>query len=376
MGGGPGVDLKKKLRQEAQRAGLNRIGIAGIQPFCDEQEVLNQRLKEGLITQAAAGDIALRTHPEMVLPGAKSILCVGACYHLPDDSSQDSRLARYARVRDYHKVLERAIHSLADAIRAEVPDARFVMSVDTGPLVERAAAQRAGVGFIGKNCSLIVPGMGSYLVLGALISTVPIPSDEVIHSGCGDCSVCLKACPTGALEAPGVVREERCLSFITQQRGWIASEFRSHIREFLWGCDRCQSVCPYNASTPSCASSLWDPNRDSIVLPDIPVILSWDAAAYRQFMEDTALFWRGRTVLQRNALLVLGNRKDQDDVPLLNAMLHDPRPVIRGHAAWALGQNLQPKVADRLRYAEKDEKDDQVLREIRQALSAGIGGSA
>ncbi len=368
------MDLKTKLRQEAQEAGLTRIGFAGIQPFTREEEILTRRLQEGQITLSAAGDILLRTHPEKILPGAKSIVCVGACYRLPDEIPQDNRLARYAQVTDYHKVLFSTLQRLADLIQSRMPEAKHWINVDTGPLLERAAAQRAGLGFVGKNCSLIDPERGSYWVLGALITTAPIPPDENIHfdygSGCGDCSACLKACPTGALEAPGVVRVERCLSYITQKRGWIDSVYRRYIREDLWGCDRCQSVCPYNAAVKGCAPSMWNPSRDCVMLPEIEVILEWDASGYRKAMENTALFWRGRTVLQRNALLVLGNRKNPEDGVKMAAMLSDSRPVIRGHAAWALGQNPHPDAARWLKAVKEYESDRQVRLEIQRALTS------
>ena len=358
----------QELQNKAHQLGLGELKIAGVEPFSAERDILRQRVTDGLLTSASGGNVQERTDPDAALPGAASIVCAAVSTVLPEDAKQDSRLARFARVRDYHMVLGSAMSQLADWIQEQDADAQYRISVDTGPLVERAAACRAGLGFIGKNCSLITPRAGSFVLLGAVLTTVPLAVHPPVQMDCGDCRACLDACPTGALTAPYTLQETACLSYLTQKKGWIPREYRGYMSHTLWGCDVCQDVCPYNRVTESATVTLWDPNKDEIHLPDLPDILAWDTSQYQSNLGESALSWRGRTVLQRNALIMLGNRQDPGDAALAAAHLQDSRSVIRGHAAWALGNIGTAGSRQHLTTAMKYERDAVVQEEIKAAL--------
>jgi epoxyqueuosine reductase len=363
------MNLREAIEEKALNLGLTNLKITHGKPFLSERALLQERLQMGLLTATAAGNIITRTDPELALPGAASIICAALPYKFSQDIRQENRLARYARLRDYHAVLGSAMEDLAKLIQIEQPAAQFRISVDTGPLVERAAACRAGVGYIGKNCSLITQNHGSFVLLGALLTTVALPADEPLPTRiCGTCRACLDACPTGALEAPYTLRETACLSYLTQKKGWIPREYRTLIKEKLWGCDVCQDVCPYNQLQPAPDLTLWNTEDDTIFLPDLHTILRWGNKEYRTALQMSALYWRGRTVLQRNALLMLGNRHNGEDAAAIAACLRDPRPVIRGHAAWALGEIQTGLAQQRLLQALEHEKDKNVQEEMKSAL--------
>ena len=342
--------------------------ISSAEPFLADREVLALRLNAGLLTPASAGSIMVRTDPRSALPGAASIVCAAAAYRLPEAAKQDTRMARFARLRDYHDVFGAAMRSIVELIQEYHPDALCQIFVDTGPLVERAAARRSGLGFIGKNCSLIIPEKGSFVLLGEVLTTIPLPEDVPMQKNCGDCRICLDACPTGALAAPYTLQETACLSYLTQKEGWIPREYRRYLTNTLWGCDVCQDVCPYNRGHEPPPASLWDQNQDVIILPGLVEILRWDKEQYQALMKKSALYWRGRTVLQRNALVMLGSSRDPEMTPVVAACLQDPRPVMRGHAAWALGEIRTAAARQHLEAAGSWEKDEQVQAEIKAAL--------
>src|SRR5690606_33683383 len=184
---------------------------------------------------------------------ARSIISIAVAY--PAKMSNPPRsepgayrgiLARSAWGRDYHHVLRERLSRLEAWIAERVPDARFMSMVDTGALVDRAVAERAGIGWSGKNCAIITPEFGSWVYLGEMITNIPFPPDEPITEGCGDCTICIDACPTGALVGPGQLNAKSCISFVTQTKGFVADDLKKKIGNRLYGCDTCQVVCPKN----------------------------------------------------------------------------------------------------------------------------------
>jgi epoxyqueuosine reductase len=241
--------------------------------------------------------------------------------------------------------------------------------VDTGVLSDRAVAHRAGIGFQGKNCMIISPKYGSWIYLGELITNIPFSPDEEVQEDCGDCTRCIDACPTGALVGPGELNAQRCVSFLTQTKGLLSEEFMMKIGNRLYGCDTCQIVCPKNKGKhwPHHAQLQPDPEKAK------PLLLPMLDLSNRQFKEqfgDTAAAWRGRGPIQRNAVIALGNFKDESALPKLAEVLQsDPRPVMRGTAAWSIGRIGGTAAEEALLSAQALEQEAEVLERIALALS-------
>lgn len=301
-----------------------------------------------------------RCAPESLLPGIKTIVCVALPYGGIPVALRRSRheaeplvgsVARYAVGNDYHRVLKDKLLGLAEACSRIV--GRPVQSracVDTAPLLEREAAARAGIGFVGKSTLVIAPGLGTYFLLGELLLDVDLNltanANEVVReaspvaAGCGRCTACLDACPTGAFVGPYVLDARRCISYLTiETRGPMPRELRSLVGTRVFGCDVCQDVCPFNASgTPRPAAPELAP-RPALDAPELASLLELGAAAYRKLVRRTALRRVGKHQLQRNAAVALGNTGDPRAVPpLLRSLAREPSSLVRAHVAWALGQ--------------------------------------
>jgi epoxyqueuosine reductase len=286
---------------------------------------------------------AKRADPRALLPGCASVVVValnywpGAGRSAPDP--RRARVALYARGRDYHKVLGRGLARLAAWIEDRTGSATAAF-VDTGPVLERAWAERAGLGWIGKNANLLTRGMGSWVLLGELLTTAAIEPDPGPHADfCGSCTACIDGCPTGAILAPGVVDSERCISYWTiEHRGGVPEERRPGNGDWIFGCDVCQDVCPWNRSFARPAAG--DP-LGAAGLPeglDPEELLALDEGAFRARYSGTSLMrakWEG---MRRNACIVLGNRGRTSARPALERALADADPVVRSHAAWALAR--------------------------------------
>lgn len=398
--------MKERLLSIARELGISLVRITSAAPFADEAEFIRSLEARGLRTPFVKGPVEGRCDPRQLLPGARSLICVAMPYRQPFPrvaGGGRGEISRYAWGRDYHHVLEGRLQELVSRLRTSCPDAGFFVSVDATPLLERAAARRAGLGWIGHNCSLITPEVGSWVFLGVVITTLEIEPDDEIYgeegygSGCGGCDLCLRACPTGALLAPGVLDARRCLSYVTQMKGVVPPDLRSLMGRRVWGCDTCQAVCPHNrCRTPGPAEAEYDrdggggaagmasvpaefvPRREEEVRPELPWLLAIDAATFRAVYGDTALAWRGRRVLQRNALVAIGNAPRAEYLPHLRLALGDRRPEIRIHAAWALGRLAAsglcvPEVAGVIAEALASEADEAVRKELQTALE--IAGS-
>jgi len=235
--------------------------------------------------------------------------------------------------------------------------------VDNGPLLEREAGFLSGLGYYGYNCSLIVPGLGSRIALGLIITDLELePTLPLEGKRCQGCGRCLMACPTGALVLPYTLQPERCLSYLTQKRGFLAPELRPYLEQRLFGCDVCQDVCPENEGL-NLTGALF-------VYPDLVQILALDPQRFNKLFGSTALAWRGKSVLQRNAAIALGNARCAEEAAVcaLQEALTCPSPVVRGHAAWALGKLGLPEVRKSLKLAYEREIDPSVREEIEAAL--------
>lgn len=320
-----------------------------------------------------------RGDPDTLLPGAKSIIVVALPYQAPlpepatntpaefrSSTDTEGKVAAYARGHDYHGVLKAKLNDLARAIEtlSERP-IRSRVCVDTAPLLEREAATRAGVGFLAKSTMVISPGLGSYVLLGELLVDIELPPSKPERSRCGSCTQCLDACPTDAFVDAFILDARRCISYLTiEYRGWIPRDLRPMMGTWVFGCDVCQQVCPFNASKkPRPVAPELAPRLEPMELGDL---LNIGAAAHRRLAAGSALRRAPRWQLARNAAVALGNVTNTDVVEPLARALHESRyPIVRGHAAWALGQHRAKSILDE---HTKREDDVQVRREITHAL--------
>jgi epoxyqueuosine reductase len=328
--------LTSELRAYARELGFHLVGITSPKPFEQAELDLQRWLAEGHQGEMGWMNDArarLSCRPLELLPGAQSLVVVGVSYRTvePPDGP---RIARYAWGDDYHDVMKTRLRRLADFLTERAGrEVKARVFVDSGPLVERDAAVRAGLGFRGKNTNLLT-SIGSYVFLGGLLTDVALGFDEPVVKDCGSCRLCLDACPTNALAEPYHLAAERCIAYLTiEHRGPIAPELRPLMGEWVFGCDICQEVCPYNARPHALGWPEFYP-RPSVPLPEL---LAQDEATFRERFRGSPMKRAKRRGLARNAAIALGNTGQSRDA-LEQAASYDPDEVVRDAAAWALDQ--------------------------------------
>jgi epoxyqueuosine reductase len=278
-------------------------------------------------------------------------------------------VARYARGRDYHNVMGKRLRRLARRIVAAYPQVRTRVYVDTGPVLERELAARAGLGVAGKNTMLLHPEAGSYFLLGELVTSLEVAPEVRLADLCGSCSRCLEACPTGALAEPYRLDSRRCISYWTiEHRGAIPEPVRAELGEWVFGCDVCQEACPLNEAPRSTADPAFEPATPRLEL-DLGALLDLDEATYRLVFQGSPMQRARRQGLRRNAAVAMGNRRDPRYTAPLGRALEDDDPVVRAHAAWALGRIGGAEALHRLREARQLEASPAVATEIDAAMA-------
>jgi epoxyqueuosine reductase len=299
---------------------------------------------------AAPAHVAQRADLRTLLADARSLIVAALAYDradpIPADALLRGKIARYARGEDYHLVMRDRLVALADRLAGVL--GRPVASrpcVDSAPVLEREWAERGGLGFVAKNTMVIAPGIGSYVVLGELLVDVELAEtapSEPPRPRCGTCRSCLDACPTQAFVDAYVLDARRCISYLTiEHHGVIPRELRASIGTWVFGCDVCQEVCPFNAGAGPAASEvdpLLAPRSIEHALPDLVALAARGANQLRQLVKRTALRRVPRDALLRNVAVALGNTHDARAIPALVALLGHRAPLVRGHAAWALGE--------------------------------------
>ncbi|MHB0937968.1 MAG: tRNA epoxyqueuosine(34) reductase QueG [Armatimonadota bacterium] len=354
-----------RIIERARELGFGAAGIAAVTAM--DPAPFRAWLEAG---HAAGMDylarhLPLRADLPSVLPGAHSVICAALPYPGPQPGdSAVGAVAKYARGADYHEVVRERLTLLWDELQREYPEAQGRVFVDSGPLPERELARRAGVGWVGKHSCLIHPELGTRFVLGEILTTLALEPTLPITGSCGNCRRCLGACPTGALAELGVVDARRCLSYLTiEHKGPLPRELRPLLGTRLFGCDACQDACPHNRKLQEINSPL-TPAPD-LLAPDLPALLLMPAEDFTRRFRGTALHRAKRRGVLRNACVALGNLGDPAYLPPLLHALHDSEPLVRGHAAWALGR-LGAREA--LEEALEHETDEYVREEIALAL--------
>ena len=335
----------------ARELGFHRAAIVPIEP-ARRHALYTSWLSAGMAGEmaylASPDHVATRADLRALLDNASALIVVALAYDrhdpIPADTLLRGRIARYARGEDYHLVMRDKLVGLADRIAHEL--GRPVASrpcVDSAPVLEREWAERGGLGFVAKNTMLIAPGLGSYVVLGELLVDAelsPTAPEALPKPRCGSCRSCLDACPTHAFTDAYLLDARRCISYLTiEHHGVIPRELRASIGTWVFGCDVCQEVCPFNAGPGEPADPLLTPRTIEHALPDLIALAAKGANQLRQFVRRTALRRVPRDVLLRNIAVALGNTGSLDAIPALVALLAPAhKPLVRLHAAWALGR--------------------------------------
>ena len=349
-------EAKQRIVAEAKRLGFDAVGVARADlpledDFARYETFIDDGKHGGMAWLAAAPGARRRLDGDEILLGAKSVICVARRYsRTVEEEATDPELAksiaRYARGRDYHNGLRKALRKIARLVRTlgtgDTPaEARPLC--DDAPVLERAWAARAGLGFVGKNGLIIVPGVGSLVLLGEVVTTLELEPDPPIPERCGSCTRCLDVCPTGAFSGPFVLDPRRCVAYLTiENREAIPEPLREGVGERLFGCDDCQTVCPFNARSRATAVPVADarfqphPRWAETSLADLVAV---DEAAFQQLGEGSPVRRATRAGLARNAAVAMGNRGDREDLDALARArdTHDA-PLVREAAAWAFAK--------------------------------------
>ncbi|HEV2579617.1 MAG TPA: tRNA epoxyqueuosine(34) reductase QueG [Ktedonobacteraceae bacterium] len=394
------------IKEYAYSLGFDLARITSADAFPETERIVRERIERGLMdglpwfTAERAG---VSCHPAALLPEARSIIALAMFYlaEQPDETDDGlprGRISRYAWGDDYHDIIKPKLQQFAAWLREyaqdDLPDTQTRLFVDTGRMVDRAVAQRAGLGWYGKNTNILTHGWGSWVFLAEIVTNLPLGGDtdsqydQPSKASCGHCDICLRACPTGALPAPYVLDNTRCISYLTiELRGSIPIELRPLMGNLIFGCDICQQVCPVNivaerrlglrhddkvASTPLLQLQprpAFRPRADTGSSPALIPLLSLTEEQFRERFRYSPIKRAKRRGLLRNVCVALGNIGDPQAIPALTASLRDAEALVRGHAAWALGQIGGPRARQALEGALPEEADESARQEILCALS-------
>ena len=378
------MTLTDEVKQRAGRLGFCAVGITSAEPFYEAEAAAAERTAAGLmdgLSWWSDDRVHASADPRRLSPDARSIIALA--YPHPasavptrvsgedQDGGPRGRIAAYALGRDYHEVLLEQMQPVIGLLRERGYAAKTY--VDHGWMLDRAAAARAGIGWLGKNTNLLVPGVGSSVLLAEIVTSAPLETDEPVKKSCGGCDACIRICPTGALVAPGVLDNRRCISYWTiEHRGVIPHEMRPLIGDWIFGCDLCQEICPVNVTAASAASDPQALAAFSLLIesrPRLEELLGLDEDAFRDRFRSSAIWRTRRAGLLRNACIALGNIADRGSVPSLIRALEDDEPLVRGHAAWALGRLGGGLARDALGRSLSRESDAWVREECELAIA-------
>lgn len=371
--------LKEKIIAASEELGIDKIGFTSAEPFDHLKDSLIEQKENGHTTGFEHRVIDERLYPDLIFDRPKSIISIALAYPTRLNhrlkSVRGEKRGKFARASwgtDYHDILKERMAKLITFIEENSTgeDWTFKPMVDTGELIDVAVAQRAGLGFIGKNGLLITEEFGSYVYLGEIITNIPFEPDTPGVNQCGSCTKCIDLCPTSALLGDGRMNGKLCLSYQTQTKGFMPEEFRPKIRTIIYGCDICQEVCPFNKGKNFHFHKEMEPDPE-VVTPLLKPLLTISNREFKERFGYLAGSWRGKKPIQRNAIIALANVKDKSSVPnLLQCIEQDPRPVIRGTAAWALSiidpTNLA--ILDFLIEFQDKEEDPEALEEFNNAI--------
>lgn len=340
--------FKHDLQTEAKRLGFSHFGVASALPVPHYASFLEwvQQGYQGEMSYLAREDtVTKRGNPQLILEDCQRVICLAMPYDPPRNISQDSPqgqglLSAYALTRDYHETLWGKLAQLEDYIRTAAGKTVGLKAyVDTGPILEKSYASKAGLGIAGKNSCLLIPESGSYFFLAELLIDLALPADEPFTRDiCGNCTRCIDACPTGCILPDRTLDASRCISYLTiENKERIPDDLKGQIGDWVFGCDVCQIVCPHNARTTQPEHSLGEPILPELL--DLPALFSMDDSAFMDKFGDTPVSRARRAGLLRNAAVVLGNQKVVEAIPILQrALTQETVTALKDACSWALNQ--------------------------------------
>ncbi len=377
-------EVKRIVEERARAAGFDLVGVTRAEPLTQGGERLREWQEAGMAADMGymQRPVELLSDPKKLQKSAKSVVSLGVSYYPgdhPENTEGGGRVARYAWGRDYHEVIKERLFRL----RAELEEELGVKIkargfTDAVPLLERSAAQHAGLGFFGRNSCLISGEVGSYFFIADLIVDLDLSPDPPGSGTCGRCTRCMDRCPTGAIKAPGMVDARLCISYLTiENRGEIPRHLRPLVGDWAFGCDVCQEVCPYNKT--KAARSRWPEFSENAgtgpYLEIVEVLGIRTEEEFERRFAGTPLTRPGRAGLLRNCCVAAGNLGLRRAVPtLIRCLREDESPLVRAHAAWALGEIGGAEAA--LQEAAEGESDPACLEEIELALAGGTTGAS
>ncbi len=394
----PSVELR--IKQCALDLGFDLVGITTAERFERDERVATERVRLGLmdgLTWYNEERVARMNRPRELLPEARSVISMAISYnggeasqtkngedpayddHGPSASGVGltGRIARYARGDDYHAVIKKRLKSFVDRLPSVVGrPVRTRVFVDDGPMNDRAAAERAGVGWFGKNTNILTPTHGSWVFLCQVITDIELHPDSALKKTCGACIRCIVDCPTGAIVAPYTVDNGKCISYLTiELRGPIPRELRPMIGSWVFGCDVCQDVCPVNrkARLGRQPEFAW---RSGFAASELTPLLELDDESFREKFRNSPVKRAKRSGLQRNVCVALGNIGDPSATPALIVTLEQAAPLVRRHAAWALGRIGGEDAERALRRALDSDQEAEVHLEVERSLAELLDGES
>lgn len=385
------MSLAEQIKERAYALGFDAVRLTSADPFPATEAAIKERIADGLMDgldwfTAARAEVSCA--PRALAPEARSVISLATFYltQSPTDATRPGdphgRVSAYAWGDDYHDVIRARLDALAAYVRelAARDDEKTLVFVDTGRMVDRAVAQRSGLGWYGKNTMILTKGWGSWVFLSEVVTGLELEPDDPVATSCGQCEVCLRACPTGALVSPYVLDNRRCISYLTiELRGSIPVELRPLMGAHIFGCDICQQVCPVNLIAVRRVSQRGErlddakrqafrPRTPDFSSPALIPLLALDDDGFRERFRRSPIKRAKRRGLLRNVCVALGNLGDPVAIPALARALRDPEPLVRGHAAWALGTIGGEESRTLLECAATDENDMMVQAELRYAL--------
>lgn len=362
---------KEEIKEFAYKSGIDVIGFASPDCLFEYRDLLLYRLNNGLNCNIEENDVEKRINPYYLLDEVKAIISVAISYNV--DYKFDSPRSGYGTISktawgvDYHKVMINLLRNLEKFISSKCGVVKTVLLVDNNPLLERAIAYNAGIGFFGKNNMIINEEYGSYLFLGEMLINVPFEPDLKVESKCGSCARCLKACPGKALIEEYKIDANKCLSYVTIQKGYLSDSTLKRLGTRIYGCDTCQDVCPFNEKAKKVTRREFTPQN---LKPkhDLKDILCLDNKKFKELFGTTSASWRGKNTIIRNAIIAAINLNDKDSIQPLRRLISSESAYIRGYSAYALSILDKENAFPHIEKAYLNEKDESTREFMKKAM--------
>ena len=374
------LKLETQVKKLGLKSGFDLVGITSAEKFVRDEEVSIARVRSGLMDGLpwyTEDRVKKANDPAMLLEDARSVISLAVSYNTKENKNKNKitgKIARYAWGEDYHAVIKERLRFFVAELKLLVgEDVKTRIFVDDGPMNDRAAAERAGVGWFGKNTNILTQNYGSWVFLSQVITDIQLVPDLPLDKTCGTCVICIEECPTGAIVAPYVIDNTKCISFLTiELRGPIPRKLRHLMGDWIFGCDICQDVCPVNRKAVISLDPKFTRLHDFSALDLVP-LLDLTEMEFNKIFKGSAIKRAKISGFQRNVCVALGNIGDPIAVPVLSKVIQSDYPdLVRSHAAWALGRIGGNNALEMLNSQANLEQSKDVLEEIREAIGSAV----